>query len=178
MPSPVVKYSKKNIRSAFDEIERIFKTAASPREMRELGEQAVQDVRKRTRLGYGVEEDGKARYKLQGLSSSYIEKRRRYKSRNILSDKTSASKSNLTLSGQMLDSLRVLKANTRSVEIGPFGNRKAFPPGSRAKRVGNKKVSDFVQAKGRVYLNLSDLEIKKLARYYQNQILKPKLAKV
>lgn len=59
-------------------------------------------IKARTRDGYGTKKFGGVLHKLKPLSPEYIAQRKKKR----LSAKTSATKSNLTKSGQMLDAIR------------------------------------------------------------------------
>jgi len=76
-----------------------------------------------------------------------------------LSEFTTPNKSNLTFSGQMLESMKILKIKKNSVLISPKGRR-------RKSQLTNEEVAERVSGK-RPFNNLSDLEIKKLIRFYR-----------
>lgn len=158
-----------NLKRELKKIEEQFNKSIAPREMKKIGNEAVLEIRKRTRLGYGV--SGSKRQKLKRLSASYVKMRKKMKKAGTLDQTTGVRKSNLTQTGQMLRSLKVKKANSRSVIVGASGRRKGS-------RLGNEKLSRFVTIQGRPFLDLTSSEEKKLARFYQNKILQPKLAKV
>jgi hypothetical protein len=173
MPTPkeALDKSKKSINAAIANIQGIFGKSIDSKSMERIAKEAVIEIKRRTRLGYGVAEDRQPKEKLLSLSYEYIEQRFEMKEDGILSDATKPQRSNLTMTGQMLDSLRVINHRRNFAEISPYGSRWDSD-------LTNQEVSAYVEAAGRPYLNLSDLEIKKLARFYQNKILKPKLAKV
>ncbi len=64
-------------------------------------------IRDRTRQGYGVANDGGSKFPLAPLSLRYVERRKR----SALSPFTSPSKSNLTFSGAMLESLSIKRSS-------------------------------------------------------------------
>lgn len=163
--------SKKSIDSAVQRIQNVFGTSLDAKNMKLIGNQAVFEVKRRTRLGYGVPEDRAPKEKLLALSYEYIQQRIEMAEDGELSSATKPSKSNLTATGQMLDSLKVINYRRNFAEISPEGSRYDT-------NQTNQEISAYVEAQGRPYLNLSALEIKKLARYYQNKILRPRLAKV
>ena len=74
---------------------------------------------KRTRLGYGVEKDLGSKKRLAKLSPNYVKRRKMFEG---LSENTRPSRSNLTLTGQMLDSI-ISTAKTGIIEIKPTGRR-------------------------------------------------------
>lgn len=99
------------------------KSLSKPTTIKLLAEQATRDIKIRTRLGFGTssESPGGNKVKLEKLSKSYRDFRkglaafytdeqgrlRKFKPKNppALSSATSPTKSNLTLSGQMIDSI-------------------------------------------------------------------------
>jgi hypothetical protein len=136
-----------------------------PEELQKLGDETIKMIQVRTRLGYGVDKVGAQRKKLKPLSEAYIEMRRKNKK---LSSFTNARRSNLTLYGYMLESLSVV-IRKRAILIEPTGAR---PDGE-----SNQGVAQSVTRSGRPFISLSDLEIKKLKRFYQNEILGKALRK-
>ncbi len=131
---------------------------------------------KRTRLGYGVTKLYGSKQKLKPLSPNYIdyrkklagEKRREQRQGTIslgtktirLSDFTRATRSNLTLTGQMLESMSILSISRGSIKIGPTGQRKEGGP-------SNAQVAEFQADQGRVFNKVSELEYKQILRQYR-----------
>jgi hypothetical protein len=139
----------------------------------EIGEIAADMIRTRTRLGYGVDADGKPRKKLKKLSDSY----KKFRSGKLafftdgsgvvhpyepktpkvhLSEYTTANKSNLTLSGDMLDSVTVKEVGKNKVFVGPTGKR-------------NEQVAEWVTEQGRPFNNLSNIEVKRLEEIFRKE---------
>ena len=112
---------------------------------------------KRTRLGYGVKSSGAQRYKLPPLSNPYIELRRRYK----LDSNTSAKKSNLTRSGQLLNSMGITGFTPNGVKVGPKGGRSDSS-------ASNADIAAYQIKQGRTFNNLSDAEYRQLIRFVEN----------
>jgi len=139
----------------------IKETLRDKRVLNEIGEEAVDDIVKRTRLGYGVEKNGDKKGKLKPLSESYKEQRKEERKEGRLSTATSPSKSNLTRTGAMLDDLYH--------EVEEDGVTIRF----------KSKFSDVKAAKvsrSRPFLNLSDLQVKRITRKVGDlikSILKP-----
>jgi hypothetical protein len=126
----------------------------SKKEMREIGDIIADLVRTRTRLGFGVNAVGTPKVPLKPLAESTKKARRR--NRN-LSPLTSPSKSNLTQTGALLESLSVIESSLREgyLEIGPQGSRKH---GS----LNNEEVGKAVAQRGRSFTPLSSTELKRL----------------
>ena len=144
-------------------------------------------IRKRTRLGFGVDVAGGPRRKLKPLSESYKSTRRNEafffkKQKNSgeivtlraqiqgggkrhpdLSSRTQPGKSNLTFTNQMLESLKG-KA-TRSFEF------RVEPTGTRSDGKTNAEVAAFVESQGRRFLNLSNNELKQLQEILRRDFL-------
>lgn len=125
----------------------------SPQNMRKYGESAAQLIKTRTRLGSGVASSGGDKQKLKALSSSYKEQRKKFKQ---LSSQTSPGKSNLTRTGQMLDSMGVKSVKQDEVKVGPMGSRTEG-------NLTNEKLSQYVTEAGRPFNNLSKIETKRIA---------------
>lgn len=170
MPS-IRQANSRNISRVLKGIRDRFDRAADSKEMRRLGDKAAEMIRIRTRLGYGVPRDDAKRRKLKSLQPTTIEQRILLSQRGLMSQFTRPRRSNLTATGQLLDSLQTIKARGKQVIIGPKGSRWDTD-------LTNPEVSEFVSRQGRPYLHLTALEVKKLARFYQNEIVKPKLPRV
>lgn len=156
-----------------DAVDRALKELQKPSTMREFGEQAADMIRTRTRLGSGVEREGAPKQKLKALSETYKLQRKgkiafftrgRGQGRVVvpyepesapkLSEFTSAGKSNLTNSGQMLESIDVVSVRTGEVTVGPTGSREDGKT--------NAQIASYVTEQGRAFNNLSDVEQKRM----------------
>ena len=153
----------KNYKSV-EEWQAAFKKNSS-KLMRELGKtmptvgKIMKDtIKKRTRLGFGVEANEGTKGKLKPLSPLYKKQRKKLK----LSSETSPSKSNLTLSGSMLDNLDS-KVNQQQLKI------RVRPKGRDRKGVGNKQKAGWVSVV-RPFLYLSKPEIKRIKKYLSEEI--------
>lgn len=120
--------------------------------MKQLGEVAIEKIVKRTRKGYGVPKTNASREKLKPLSVKYIERRKRSK----LDKTTSARKSNLTFTGQMLRSMRVKEATNRRVRWGPNKRR-------RKGGLTNEELGEIVSEQ-RPFNHLSKQDISSIAK--------------
>lgn len=153
-------------------VQEALRKIGSPTNMKKFGETAADIVRLRTRLGFGVSDDNAEKARLKPLSKSYKDFRKGkiaffttpdgrvvpYKpnSAPTLHPDTSPTKSNLTFTGQMLDSLGVVSVRQGEALIGPRGNRTKSP-------LSNKQVAKYVTAQGRAFNNLSKVENKRMA---------------
>lgn len=140
-------------------IEDTLKRAASKKEMRSLANFSIELIQKRTRLGYGVSQDLGARTRLRGLKPSYIAQRRRLGRRGYLDNSTRPGLSNLTLTGQMIRSLKVISTKDGQTTISPYGVRR---DGKR-----NEKIAAYQADAGRIFNKLSLNEYNQLLRFYR-----------
>lgn len=116
--------------------------------MLEIAEQAKSLVVERTSRGFGVKApEGKAE-RLKGLSDSYKKKRRRLKAQGRLSGQTTPTKSNLTQTRQMLDSVDARASEARA---------EVFLNNERARDKAELQAND-----GREFMNLSKTEVNKI----------------
>lgn len=162
-------------------IANAFRDLVRPENMRKYGEQAAAMIKLRTRLGQGVESDGAEKGPLKPLSPAYIKMRQeqqdtaesdvltaRFRSgkrglhvtkkqlhgKGGLSDQTSPGKSNLTRTGQMLNSESVTSVGEGEVFVGPKGSR---DDGKK-----NEDIAAYVTYAGRPFNNLSKIEVKRV----------------
>jgi hypothetical protein len=131
------------LRSAMPEV-------TAPASMRKIGEQAAAMIKLRSRLGHGVPADGQEKARFKPLAESTVKARQR----GALHSETTPKRSNLTRSGQLLDSEGVTKVDAGKVSVGPSGQR------SDGKT--NEQVAQFVTAAGRAFNHLSKVELKRL----------------
>lgn len=156
--------AKQDISKFFGRIQKFAKASVSQQQMRVLAFEAIRLIVVRTRLGYGVKQEGGGRTNLKGLSPAYVMYRTR--NRRYLSPLTSPTqkKSNLTLSGQMLDSMGIVYSKDGQISISPTGNRS----GRFSSGLTNLRVAQYQASAGRVFNNLSKPEQTQLYRFYRN----------
>lgn len=116
---------------------------------KELAQIIVEFIKLRTQ-----QEGEGTRGKLDSLSDSYIEQRR--KSDRLSSD-TSPEKSNATATGQMLNALKGSSSGTTAKVVIKDSNRKRELNGSKSK-LNNNEVRKFFEDNGREFLKLSKEE--------------------
>jgi len=126
----------------------------------EVGNEAADLIRKRTRLGYGVSEQGGKKTRLKKLDDGnpkkpYTKRRRQLE----LSGNTTPAKSNLTQSGAMLDDLEATKTSKGKAEID-------------FKTEESKDKAKWNTDKGRPFNNLSKSEYNQLKEIIQKKIEK------
>ena len=112
-------------------------------------------VQKRTRLGYGSNNGSKQ--KLAGLSTKYKNQRKKDKKTGRLSPKTTPGRSNLTRTGQMLDSIKS--------KVTGYGKAEIYIDGGRTDSdLTNNKVREYVEENGRPFFNFTAQEEKQITR--------------
>jgi hypothetical protein len=125
--------------------ERILKAIQDKALLDEIGKAAADNIKLRTRLGKAAATKGGKAEKLKPLSERYIAKRKEMKAKGDLYSETTPSKSNLTKTGAMLNSLQH-KVTGASVEV-------TVDPDQREKVKGNARL-------GRTFLNVTNLDLK------------------
>jgi len=132
--------------------------------MRTYADEAAKLVKLRTRLGYGVAQPEAERTPLKKLSPWYKKIRQRLASRGELSSQTSVGKSNLTQTGQMLDSIKTTYS-TQGLAI-------YRPTGIRKDGLKNVEVAGSVSRNGRPFLELSKIEVKRVSVLIEEELRK------
>lgn len=136
-------------------LEGALEEIRKPENMLKYGKQAAGMVKLRTRLGSGVGSEGEEKGALAPLKHSTIKQRQALQSKNRLSNLTTPGKSNLTRTGQLLDSVEAHDPESGSVMVGPRGDRSDS-------KLSNDEVGAFVTTAGRPFNNLSKTEIKRV----------------
>jgi hypothetical protein len=143
-------------------IDAISKNAVTDQVLKKVGEGATQQIIKRTRLGKGVRPVGGSVFNLLPLKNSTVDYRDRYDFN--LSNFTTPTRSNLTATGQLLDSItyRVFRAGgIKGIELFFKENRRRELSGGPA-RTTHKEINRHVEKGGRPFFYLADFEIEKL----------------
>lgn len=140
-------------------LKNILGDSAKPNELIPLSRFVIDIIVKRTRLGYGVNKNFGTKQRLKPLSTKYKDYRARFPN---LSASTSPGKSNLTLTGQMLESMQAYRIQNGKVVIGPTGSRKGS-------FLTNLKVADYQEEQGRTFNRLSGLEFQQVLRFYRKR---------
>jgi hypothetical protein len=138
-------------------LKEVAERLTSPKKMQEYGTFAAEMIRKRTRLGDGIASEGQSRSnksKLKELKPGTVKNRTRMKERGELSQLTTPKRSNLTATGQLLNSVEARDAKRASVKVGPRG--------SRTDGKNNEDIGGYVTDAGRPFNNLSKVEVKRL----------------
>lgn len=143
-------------------IEQTVKKTFTKPLLDKVGREAVKQIVKRTRLGKGARPITKKTYPLPGLADSTIDYRERYDYN--LSPYTRPNRSNVTATGQLLNSIwyRTRFSSTlREVELYFKENRSRELNGGPAK-IKHKKLAEYIEKNGRPFFYLADFELRKL----------------
>lgn len=153
------------IKSIKDSLENVEST----RNMKKLADEMALQIKKRTREGFGTPKGSRGRgikERLKPLSQSTIDSRKRLRGKGQLSGKTSPSKSNLTETGQLLDSLRGRVPRKGEAEVSLRSGRRSKGKG---KRITNDEVAFFVSG-DRPFLDLSRSDFNKIVKKLEGQV--------
>ncbi len=130
---------------------KIIKELRKASNLKVIAEDTAADVKKRTRLGNGVAKHGGKKFKLAPLKDKTVDRREFID----LSDMTKPTRSNLTETGKMLDSL-VGKSSKGNIKIEISDNERAKIAASHHKHSAkSKRVA-------RPFMFLSNMELKRL----------------
>lgn len=124
-------------------------------------------IKKRTRLGTGV--DGKP---FNALKSTQY-KRLRKRSQN-LSAETTPAKSNLTATGQLVNSLTVVKFKVGGAVsyIFKLGDNRGRDLRGKSSKIGNKQLNEYVELQKRKWLGFTKAQINEIKRDIRQFIIK------
>jgi hypothetical protein len=140
------------------EVKKLLKKVTNKKAMIEYGKLAIGAIVHRTRnKGQGLKKSGGTPSKLKQVTVKYADQRRRMKDKHPSA--ATGRKSNLTLTGEMLDSLVVIDSKNKEVELGWFDEKQ------EAKAAGN-------ESRGREFLNLSTKEIKLISKKLDENLSK------
>jgi hypothetical protein len=149
-----------------DKIQKIIKESKEKEVLEEIGTLAKDVIYKRTKAGRGLDKSRKTLKSLNPLSNNYKLARKDIK----LGEFGSRNKSNLTLSGQMLNALDK-KVHGKQVDIFIKNTaRQAIKPTHKRPSQTNAQVANFVAENGRPFLGLADNEKKIVKNKYRNII--------
>lgn len=162
-----VKYNAKKASKKFKD--RFNKFLREDDWKEEAFETAKKNIVGQTRLG----KDIKSGEKLKKIKKQTEKDKAKWAQKNQAGISFSPGKSNLTRSGQLLESLKRGKSKT-SVEIAPEGTRKPYK--GQTKTITNKKLADYLSEKGFSFMGFNDrlkAQIKsKLLRHLRRSVLR------
>jgi hypothetical protein len=134
----------------------------------EIGARLLKDTQARARTGKGftaetVKVFGSPRVSLPGLADSTIDSRRTLATTNQTPAFYREKKSNLTLTGQLLDSLKLF-IRRGSLIIRPDGARRPYrtKKGAGKGQPTNDKLAEFLEDKGFYFLGVDDKSLNQI----------------
>ena len=138
-------------------VSKAMSKATDAKSMRKYGETVVDVVVARTRYkGQGVAFNGGRVKKLKNVTPEYADQRTKLPRHP---DAATGRNSNLTQTGEMLDSLTVTKATKKQVAVG-------------WKDKDEREKAGYVEAAGRPFLNLTSREIDIVSRELDKKLSK------
>ena len=137
----------------------LIRKYGSKENMEKLGEEAVRLIVTRTRMG-GNAEGGP----FPALSKGYVKYRTAY--RKHLHGSASPDKPTNTFTGQLLDSLGVVRAKRGAVFIGATVERRTDPFGG-SDDTKNSELIKYLEEMGREFLGLTGKNLKSLLREFR-----------
>lgn len=160
---------KSKIRGLEIALKKVVRDVNKKSQMQDYGDFTAEMIRKRTRLGYGVTENGAPRTPLAKLAvDTTVRQRRRLKDRGQLSPLTSPGKSNLTSTASMLDGIKAERADTGKVQVNVTGRH---PSGKANSTIAKYAADGSNNRPKREFMNLSDREIKQVQDYIRRAIV-------
>jgi hypothetical protein len=147
-----IKVSNSDLQKFVGNLRESIEELTDRNQLSKLGEFLVEKIRIRTRLGSGVTNNLDNKSRLNSLSEKYVLLRKKFRGLGELSSLTTPTKSNLTLSGSMLDSLKVKNIDRNSITIGADGFDR--------NGISNEDKTEYQEDMGRIYLRLSIQEVK------------------
>lgn len=154
---------KKLLGSKFDDA---FAKTLSKSNMSTYMSELAETVKLRTRLGGLAEKDQSSKTKAKPLKPSTVKYRQYLKKKGELSGLTVPKKSNLTMTGQMLDALT---GKGLRVAIGIISVKSSK---RKDRNIKNSDVAKYVTEQGRPFLNLTSKEVKELAQNIKRDLVK------
>lgn len=147
---------------------QITSTLKSKSFLKRLGDAAAEAIRSRTRAGYGVSEgggfEGASQKRLKSLAKSTVKSRIQLAQKGALSSKTTPKFSNLTRTGQLLDSIKTTSVSQNSATVNPSGRRNDGKT--------NQEVAGYVEDQGRPFNKLTSAEVRKIVNIVESEVVK------
>jgi len=153
---------KTSLDKIFKRINSALSEAVKPPELEPTARFAIEVIVKRTRLGYSVRHQFGEKGPLKKLSLRYVKKRTMFEDLDAL---TTPKRSNLTLTGQMLKSMDIIRSENGKIRIGPTGTRRKL--GNEKNTPTNAQVAAYQEGQGRTFNRVSYLEYKQILRFYR-----------
>ena len=149
----------KQIQNAIKQLDKVVDNSLSAKNMKLLAKEAANNMKERIRRGKGVDTHEGSELALKPLTKRTIEIRRNLLVKGQLRNETSPSKSNVTRSGQVTDSIQGTAFKRARGRI--FLNDIRFDSDK-----SNSQVAGELEQGGRKFFNLSRNEVKSIAKGY------------
>ena len=159
--------AKVNLKNFERDMQKILDEALDRGTMKSIGDELARRIKTRTQLGRGVNKTGGPSVPLAKLADSTTNSRRRKRENGDLSALTAPKKSNLTETGQMLESIRVTEVKDGQVTIAAAGTRS---DGKRNDDVASYAEDGSNNRPKRKFLDLSGAELNALQRSVRDRI--------
>lgn len=148
----------------------IEKVKKQPEWKDEAADLAIKNIQIETRKQKYIKDGSRQ----PALSQDWIERKQELAKSNPKGTSYGASKSNLTLTGQLLESLKRTD-NKKRVEIEPTGKRKpyTYPSGKRAKAKHtptNKELTEYLKKQGRRFIGFNDKLKKAVTKVFKDHV--------
>lgn len=131
----MINFKFKNIQGSLDYLnERVKSITKEEKLMKEISEALIKDIKFQTRRG----KNGLTSEKLKPLSEKWIEERAKIAKSINTADAYSKKRSNLTLSGQLLDSIKS-KITQNKISLFFYGNHSPYTKNKKIKKTKKLK---------------------------------------
>lgn len=153
----------KDIRYLESELKKFIESIVTKQMKLEWAQYVADTIYKRTKSGKGLTQNktsvgGNSLKKIEPLSDGYVN----YRSRRVLGPFASARRSNLTFSGELLESIVAkIAGDAAIVEIQDT---------QHSTGIGMRELAQVVSDKGRPFFGLADNEAKALENYVKRKI--------
>jgi len=161
-----------------EELPEVIDEYTKTEDFKAMAQSIVDGIVKRTRLGYAVKKFNGARGKFVGLAKSTIENRKRYQS-NLKKDSTSVKRSNLTATGEMLDSMKWESKDNKIIIYLEGDHKKTLSGKPPNKSIKNSELAKFMEEgdssrnrPARPFFNLSNTEVDLIRKQIARDIRK------
>lgn len=153
--------ANKQLDNIIKRLQRVVKETVDRKAMDRVGKFTTDIIVKRTRLGYGVTDFNSGKQKLAPLKASTIERRKMFEGLNSL---TKPKKSNLTMTGNMLASMRHRVTGPGKIKIQPTGTRS---DGKTNLQVAQYAHDGSANRAPRIFNRISKAEFNQVVRFYR-----------
>jgi hypothetical protein len=127
-----------------------------------LAEDGKQVIQSRTRNGFGLSSDN-SRFKKLRIKKSTVKRRKSHDKAGELSNKTTPGTANLTLSGSLIDNLKIKKVSSKISRIVPSNKIDRVQSKSRRKNPRtDKQKANRLEEQGFKFIGFTKRELRKL----------------